>query len=205
MKKLFFKTFIYSAVGWGISMFIVSSVLFRGLPLDIYEYFNTHNASILKHITTVIFYDFKLWAIAGFMFGLFLSSLCIGTHYLATRNSKYSKLNDNKVHQIRELELPCRYTDSFELCLNSLNLFNNIQILSKKVDSGYIQAKTQAGWKSFGEYIEFNIDKINESSTKIKIQSKPIVSTTLVDYGKNLENVESLLEYIYQNKYIEHY
>ncbi|MFK0730372.1 MAG: hypothetical protein ACFKPT_23860 [Gloeotrichia echinulata GP01] len=56
--------------------------------------------------------------------------------------------------------------------------------------SGYIKAKAGWSWKSFGEKIEL---QINHNGI-INAQSACSVSTTLLDYGKNKENLEKLFK-----------
>ncbi len=50
-------------------------------------------------------------------------------------------------------------------------------------------------WKSWGEIIAFDIHKTNDV-IQVEISSRSVVHTTLVDYGKNLENVEKIVSFL---------
>ncbi len=51
-------------------------------------------------------------------------------------------------------------------------------------------------WKSFGEAISISIQNVSPETVSIRIKSEPAVKTTLVDYGKNYQNVEAIIDYL---------
>jgi hypothetical protein len=51
-------------------------------------------------------------------------------------------------------------------------------------------------WKTFGDVISFEVRKIDNDRTQIKVSSRPAVRRTLVDYGKNLENMEKISSFL---------
>lgn len=53
-------------------------------------------------------------------------------------------------------------------------------------------------WKSFGELVEVSVKPNGGNKTLIEITSKPSLPTTMVDYGKNQENVEALVGFLRQ-------
>ena len=55
-------------------------------------------------------------------------------------------------------------------------------------------------WKTWGYIISFEVRKIDNDRTQIKVSSRPAVSTTLVDYGSNLENVEKIISFLEKAK-----
>ena len=48
-------------------------------------------------------------------------------------------------------------------------------------------------WKTFGDVISLEVSNLDDDRTKVKILSRPLVRTTLIDYGQNLENVETIV------------
>jgi hypothetical protein len=84
-----------------------------------------------------------------------------------------------------------QYTTDFDLlfmkCQEAIKLCA-FELQESDSSSGYIKAKTKMSWKSFGENIEL---RINHNGA-INITSTSSVPTTLYDYGKNKENIESL-------------
>ena len=199
MTKLFLKTFLISSVNFGLGIFIIFFII-KGWPIAIYQYLQIQDPLLLNYIIKNAWNMLEVCMISGIIFGILFSLSSLRLHDTAIKLSKYSNLNDNKVHQIREIELLGDFNDAFNLCFNSLSIFNKIKIVCQDMESGYIKARTGISWKSYGEIIEFNLTKVDELSTKVKIQSKPQILTTLIDYGKTLENVEAILEYISDNK-----
>ena len=100
------------------------------------------------------------------------------------------------VHQVRNVELSLPYDETFTLCLRSLNSIEKSRVQRKNRSQGKIVAKTGMTWKTFGDTISFKLFEVNNEQTQIKVSSKPIVPTTLVDYGTNLENVEKIIRVI---------
>ena len=49
-------------------------------------------------------------------------------------------------------------------------------------------------FSSWGEELEIKIEQITPDRCLINLSSKPILSTTLVDYGKNKRNIKKLVQ-----------
>jgi CRISPR-associated protein Csm1 len=83
------------------------------------------------------------------------------------------------------------------LCLKSLEKIKKCEIKEAEQSKGIITAHSGTTWKTWGEIINFEIIN-NEDSKKtcIKISSSPLVSTTLVDFGKNYENVKKISDFL---------
>ena len=96
----------------------------------------------------------------------------------------------------RDLNLP--YEQAFRACGSALDNMALREVQSDE-SSGAITAKTKMTWKSFGEIIDIRIIGLNENKTRIEVQSRPLLRTTMVDYGKNLENIEKILTSISAN------
>ncbi len=50
--------------------------------------------------------------------------------------------------------------------------------------------------EDLGDVISFEVHRIDDDRTQVKVSSRPAVPTTLVDYGKNLENVERIISFL---------
>ena len=100
------------------------------------------------------------------------------------------------VYHFRNIELKLPYDKVFNLCIESLKMFKRYKIKKEDYSYGKIIAITGITWKSWGEVISFAIHKIDNNKIQVIISSKPILCTTLVDYGKNLENVEKIVAFL---------
>jgi hypothetical protein len=140
---------------------------------------------------------FKGGILSGVFFG-FLTFLILGLLH----NQAIKKITDEKsretlgVSHIREIALQLSYDKSFDLCMKSLQLMKRYKIIEENRAQGRIIVITGINWKTWGDRILFEITKINNGHSQIKVSSRPNARTTLVDYGKNLENVEILISFL---------
>jgi len=201
MKKLFLKSFLISSFSFILGTFIIFFVVTE-TSFIVYGYFQGYNSILLNGMIEITLILLKICIISGISLGLIFSFGTLIPHYFALKRLKYSDIDNYNVHQVREVEIPYSYIDAYNFCLKSLDMFYKSKIVCQDIESGYIKAKAMLRKSPFGENIEFNLTKIDDLHTKIKIQSKPPYKDPIVgiDYGKNLENVEAILEYISTNK-----
>jgi len=65
----------------------------------------------------------------------------------------------------------------------------NAKIINYNSPENIIEGRTTWSWKSFGEILTVRfVDMGNQ--TGVYVESRPSLGTIMVDYGKNLENVE---------------
>ena len=135
--------------------------------------------------------------IAAALFGFFMSIILGTFHHIITKKIK-SKSSNNKspVHQIREINLNVPFEKAFNLCVESVAKIKKGKLLKQDKANGIIEAKAGITWKTFGDEIKFKLKKEGEQSTLVEVSSRPWVKTTLVDYGKNLENVNIIEGYL---------
>jgi len=100
------------------------------------------------------------------------------------------------VHQVRNVELRCSYDKAFSLCIEALGLIEKCKIEKEDLGPGKIVARTGATWKTWGDLISFEIRKAGKDEIVVELSSRPAVRMTMVDYGKNLENVETITAFL---------
>ena len=98
--------------------------------------------------------------------------------------------------QVRNIELQLPYDRTFDLCIKSLDLISRCRVQEEDRSQGKIIAKSSINWKTWGDTISFNISGISNENTAVKVSSRPTSWTTLVDYGKNLENVKIIVSFL---------
>ena len=87
------------------------------------------------------------------------------------------------VHQVRNIELKV-HTIKLDLCIESLNLIKRSKIQNEDRTHGKIAARVSITWKTWGDVISFDVRRIDDDRTQIEVSSRPVVRTTLFDYGK---------------------
>jgi hypothetical protein len=168
ITKLYLKTFFWTGIPYGLIML--------GIDLTI------GNGFILEKLLFMIFF-----------FGGFMSLI------LVTYN-RY-RLKKIGVEEISDVNLNVRQNKILKSDLNKSELVEKLKtdplirkMQMKEIENGII-LKTGMTWKSWGEEIRIIQQSNGESDFEYLISSTPKLKTTLVDYGKNLENV-NLIEKI---------
>ncbi len=98
--------------------------------------------------------------------------------------------------QTLQLEVDRSINDLFPICKASLCSVNRCKLKSASQEDRIIHGTIGISWKSFGELVYLSLKSAGENKTVIEIKSKPKIPTTLVDYGKNKENVERIAAFI---------
>ena len=94
---------------------------------------------------------------------------------------------------VRNIKLDLPYEKTFDLCIKSLTSLNNCKITTREPSLGEITAKTSINWKTWGDTIIFKLKQIDNQSTTLILSSRPTARTTIVDYGKNLDNIQKIV------------
>lgn len=140
--------------------------------------------------------DANTGLVLGFIFGTFMSVVLGTMQIIFTRNSKSGT---SGVSQAKTIELQLPFYKTCNLCVASLESINGRIAEKTEQEEGAgakVVAKTKMNWKSFGETVQFDILKVNSDKTEVKISSRPKLPMTLVDYGRNLENVKKITDFL---------
>jgi len=135
-----------------------------------------------------------LWQpiISAVIFGLIMSIFLSVMQKKKLKKVGYPKLTDNllKVKQSKTLETNLTKDEIFDV------LKNNNKFKKSKIESlnNSIIIRKKMSWFSWGEIITITFDV--KESNKIRIESKPYLPTTLIDYGVNIDNVDNVMKII---------
>ncbi len=140
---------------------------------------------------------FPIGMIAGLLTGPFAGgvfSILMGyLHKRSVRRMPYGEPEGAmEVRHVRHVELRLPYDQAFDLCLSSVRAVRKGKIRGKDRSLGRIEATAGMTWTSWGEVISFDLRRMDENRTRVEVTSRPVLRTTLVDLGKNLENVERI-------------
>lgn len=138
--------------------------------------------------------------LAGIFFGI-LTYIILGLlHNQAVKKiSDRSSGNNLRNHHIRVIDLQLPYDKAYDLCLKSLGLIKKCTVQNNNSSEGTIVATTGLNWKTWGDTITFDIKRINNNHSRVTVSSRPTAKTTIVDYGKNLENIKRISAYLREN------
>jgi hypothetical protein len=125
-------------------------------------------------------------AIAGILFGSSMALIL----YMADRKlrSRGIDLPNANVFQERVVELAGSREEisaGIDRALGDLKA----SILPSEPGNEKILARVPWSWKSFGEVLSIEIKPGESAKHQVRVSSRPRLKTTIVDYGKNAENV----------------
>lgn len=144
-----------------------------------------------------------------FRFDSTLNQLAISLTLGATIGIALQFYNDYKTRQIKPdavekefatkqnqtLSVLCNSDEAFNLSLESVAYLKRGKVTAADIESGFIQVKTGINWNSFGNIVEFKIRTITENATEVEISTRPILGTTLIDYGESVKIFETIRKY----------
>lgn len=96
------------------------------------------------------------------------------------------------------MEIPGRSEEAFNLCIRSMSGIRGCRVMEINRSAGTIRARTGLNWKTWGDTIFFDIRPSGEGHAMIHFSSRPTFKTTIVDFGKNLQNVIIIGSYLAQ-------
>jgi hypothetical protein len=131
--------------------------------------------------------------IIGCLLGFFL--LFISNLY-GISTAKGSVEENYDIHQQKVITVYISYDDAFDLCKESLRVIGKSKLKEEDRSAGKIETQTGFTLLSFGEIITYKISKLSEQLTRIEVSSGPIVRTTLIDFGRNLRNVNKIITFL---------
>jgi hypothetical protein len=138
--------------------------------------------------------------ISGLVYGILFTVIFVHLQRRAVKKLEHEVSEESmKVRHTRELYMRLSYENSYDLLLDSIKSLKNWKIKKEDRSEGIICIKTAINWKTFGEYVTIKIIKLDSVQTKVEISSKPIVPTTLIDLGRNLENVDTICNILNNN------
>ena len=139
-----------------------------------------------------------LWA--GAAFGLIVTAIAGPLHAWSKRKSNAGGSGDNvqesdswRAGASQSMEVRGAKEKLFQLALSSLAEFDKLEIKNQDPEQGIIEAETGQTWKSWGEQVRIRFEAVSPDQTRVEAASRSAVKTTLIDFGKNRENVQRIL------------
>ena len=135
---------------------------------------------------------FALWKFVylTLAFGTTMSLIMVSHHKFEVQKRVSNELTDEnlKVSQKSELFSKVSKTE-FITRLQKDKVLNRMKL--NEIENG-VELIAGFTWKSWGEIVEVRINELSQNEYIYKIASRPKLKTTLVDYGKNLENIQTI-------------
>ncbi|HEV2753560.1 MAG TPA: hypothetical protein VGV36_06970 [Solirubrobacteraceae bacterium] len=92
------------------------------------------------------------------------------------------------------LRLPI--SEAYERCKHATEALSKSKLKEADEAAHRVQLKTKMSIKSWGEKVELTLSPEGDDATRVHVLSKASVGTTMVDYGKNQANVNSVVSWL---------
>jgi len=133
--------------------------------------------------------------LSGLSFGLPMTIILslVQVYYLnktGNTGAKVTLVNE------REVELDGSKREVMDICRHALDVIESCSLLERNEGEGLLRAKAGRSLYSWGENIVIHVQEVQDHRHKVTITSAPAVKTTVIDYGKNLDNVNRIVQFL---------
>ena len=134
----------------------------------------------------------------GLLFGAIMTLILGTVHYLKARKAAAGDERGDiyTTTQVREFESGLEYDRLFTTVAHYLKETAGFTLTESDHDAGRLAARTPFNFISFGSKVTVQLEKRAAGPALVRIVSKPLVITTLADYGDNLKIVKALEEHL---------
>ncbi|MGV9411386.1 hypothetical protein ACWDOP_15825 [Nocardia sp. NPDC003693] len=129
--------------------------------------------------------------VGGLLFGAIMSLLLGTINIRSARRIGGEAATNAPVRQQVSTVLSAEPPAVFE-AVDHLIQGSGARVTRRDTIAGRIEARTGFSWKSWGERLSATVLSLGDGRTEVRIESRPAFPGTVVDYGKNLQNVRQL-------------
>lgn len=130
-------------------------------------------------------------AISALGWGGLMAITIICLHLILTRNLTPEQ---SQPDQSCEFDVSGSVPSVMALLVKSLSELRFVRNVVVNEKEGIISARTLRSVVSFGEEIAIKVIGIGEDNVRVSISSAPAMKFTVIDYGKNYRNIQSIRE-----------
>jgi hypothetical protein len=160
----------------------LKSFLVFGLPFSILMW-------MADFTSGQVLYFWKYLA-EGFMFGALMSITLVTIQVASLKSKGVKDFTDENLKVIQRQVIQSGLTR--DGLITRLENDKNFRKMKVATDANGLKITTPASWQSMGETIAVNVTPIHPGMNEFEIISKPKLGTTILDFGKNLENVRRI-------------
>ena len=134
----------------------------------------------------------------GLIFGAGMT-LVMGTlHIVKARKTAGDNIKGDiyTVKQRLELRSALPYDRLYSVLTHYFSEVADFTITEKNHESGIISARSRLTFKTFGSKVTATLRREGDSATLLELVSKPLLGTTLADYGENLRIVREAEDFL---------
>ena len=172
-----------------LKIFLANGIPFGAFMAILFTFLYGIDAGLSGGLMSGLVFGFLMFIILGFL------------HTRAVR--KISGVTSRELmstFQTRNIKLPLPFERAYDLCIESLVMIRKCKVREQDRSSGKIIANSSINWKTWGDTISFDLTGTGSEETEVSVSSRPTSWSTIVDYGKNLENVEKIVSFLQKSQ-----
>lgn len=143
----------------------------------------------------VLLHDVIHGVIQGISFGLILTVILSIYQRINIKKLGLPK-GEAKVDTSVELEIEGTKREIFEICEYSVKNIVNCKIKESNFQEGIIKVRAGMTWLTWGDVMLFKLEQVQDNKFRILVRSRPLIKTTIIDFGKNQDNINRIIKYI---------
>lgn len=135
---------------------------------------------------------------SGLLFGLVMTAI-MGTLHIVRARKAAGADREGDIYAVRqraELRTALPYDRLFAVVGHYLSEVAGFTITEKNHEAGVISARSKLTFRTFGSKVTAALRKDGDSATLVTLSSRPLLGTTLADYGENLKIVREALDFL---------
>lgn len=110
--------------------------------------------------------------------------------------------NDDEIYKVRQERILTIFRepkDAVALCIEAMQSSDLMKLNSIKVEDHSVIGCTRWTWESFGNVVKIQVVELGDKLSEVRINTRPLLQTTAVDYGNGSEIADKLISYLRQN------
>lgn len=132
------------------------------------------------------------WLHGGLFFGTFMTVILGALHLI--RGRRPGLTGAVRVKQTAAAIVSEPLDNAIAQARSTLVRLHARNIRVARTEMPTLLAHMPSSFWSFGEKIRIAFHDLQDGTVEVEISSRPVLVTTIVDYGKNLDNVEAILK-----------
>lgn len=161
----------------------------------------------MRQITTLLLFNIFVFGIyflilsgldfllLGVILGIFTTVILLLIQWLYLKKVGLSMIEIKVINSI-VFEATGSKEQVLELCLESIKEIKKCSVGLLNKEKGIFTVNVGADMRTWGDEIHFEIKDIGNNQCKVEVTSRPKIRTTLIDYGKNKENIMKIQNHL---------
>jgi hypothetical protein len=171
-------------------------VYFRTILVGV-VFFGFISAIIMADVYELKIYNYYAW-LPGVLFGFFLSLLALSIHTFIVYSMEYDDFKEAiEVSHTRKLILQSSLDDAFEQCFNYVKSLNCwMYVITDDRINGLLEICLGNSLWTNDDIVRFKFMQIDKTYTEVEITCRLMSWMSLVDNGRNLARITSIVKYL---------